>query len=59
MMLPIRILVDERIALPHIHVFRLPVQGRHTQRSVFKPGESLLPIADCTKALELQDFFGK
>ena len=42
-----------------IHVFRAPVQGKYTERSVFKPGELLLPIAECSKALDIEDLFGK
>ncbi len=42
-----------------IHVFRAPVEGKYTERSVFKPGELLLPIAECSKALDIEDLFGK
>jgi Uma2 family endonuclease len=42
-----------------IHVFRAPVEGKYKERSVFKPGELLLPIAECSKALDIEDLFGK
>lgn len=41
-----------------IHVFRSPKQGKYTERSVFKPGEMLLPIAECSKALDIEELFG-
>lgn len=42
-----------------IHVFRRPISGAYTDRSLARPGQQLTPLlAPCNAPLDLQELFG-